>query len=833
MRVLPKHLPLKALAAGVLFAATGAKAQIEEIVVTAEFREANVQDTPIAITAISGEMMQARGQDNVFEVAAQAPNVTLKPGGPARSGMMAYIRGIGQSDFIAALEPGVGIYVDDVYYAQMTSSLLDLLDVERVEVLRGPQGTLAGRNSIGGAVKLYSRKPGDSDGGGELQVGYGSYNQTDVRGTADFELLQDKLFARIAGASKARDGYVKVLDYGCTHPDSNVKSQGFANGCILDEHGAEDYTTARVSLQWLANDDVEVNIIADYLNDSSGAAAGTLLWGDRTAIETAPGPGGTYANPTISIPGKDGSPVYYRDHRFVTSGPFRPAGDPVDDPYANYATRTDEADCQLINAGAPGVAPTCVPVAWKPSSLPSRDTLNMWGLSAQVDWALTDTLLLTSITAYREYDSWTTWDSDYSPIPVTQLDNYLTNWQVTQELRLNGNFGDAVDYTLGGYYLNQDSTYEARVDLNYALIDFKHGPDPTPADTWAVFANATWHATDRLDLTAGVRYSDEYKEYTHHRHNPDGTPIPLDAINAGQATPYPVPVNVRVSGLEGGTAVFEDTLTDWRLTANYALTDSSMVYASASTGYKSGGVNPRPFFISQLQTFQPEELTAYELGYKSTHLDNSLRLNGAVFFNEYTDIQLTLNECSRPVPPFPTPIGAPCALPSNVGNADIKGLELELEYFFTDNFFVDASWSTLDFEYTELADVALTENTGIDKFDMISPYTPESQWSLGVQYTANTGVGPLSFRVDASYQDDIYTNATNGPRNKIDDYTLTNARVWWSSPSDEWEVALEVKNATDELYYLTLFDQANSVGQVTGTPGLPRTWRLSAKKRFF
>lgn len=831
MKAYPKCFSKKALAAGVLLAsATSAYAQIEEIVITAEFRERNVQDTPIAITAVSGEMMEARSMTNVFEVANQSPNVTLKPGGPARSGMMAYIRGIGQSDFIAALEPGVGIYVDDVYYAQMTSSLLDLLDVDRVEVLRGPQGTLAGRNSIGGAIKLYSKKPGDSDGGGQLQVGYGSFNQVDARGSADFELLQDTLYARIAGASRSRNGYIDVLDYACANPGSNVKGLGQANGCVVDEHGQQTYTTGRVSVQWFPNDDVEVLVIADYLNDRSGAAAGTLLWGDRTALETALTGGGTYVNPTMSIQGADGNPVYFRDHMFVTSGPYRPAG-ALNDPYANYATRIDEADCQLIDTGAPGVAPTCVPVPWKPSSLPSRNTLNQWGVSAQVDWQLNDVTLLTSITSYREYDSWTTWDSDYSPIPVTQLDNYLTNWQVTQELRLNSTIGD-VDYTIGGYYLNQDSTYEARVDLNYALIDFKHGPDPTPADTWAVFANATWHVTDRMNITAGLRYSDEYKAYTHYRHNGDNSPIALDQILAGQAPSYPVPVNVRVSGLNGLTAVFEDTLTDWRLTADYALNDDVLLYASASTGYKSGGVNPRPFFNVQLETFQPEELTAYEIGFKSTLLDSAMRLNGAVFFNDYQSIQLTLNECAVPAFINASGIGAPCALPANVGNADIKGVELELEYYFTDEFFVDASWSKLDFEYTDLDPVALAGNTGIDKFDMITPYTPETQWSIGLQGSMNTPVGPLHARLDATYQGDIYTNPTNGPLNKIDAYTLTNFRTWWESPDSDWEIAFEVQNLSDKLYYLTKFDQANSVGQVTGTPGLPRTWRLLAKKVF-
>src|SRR5690606_30979585 len=188
-------------------------------------------------TAVTSEMLEARAQTNIFEVANQAPNVSLKPGGQARSGMVAFIRGIGQVDFIAALEPGVGVYVDDVYYSQLTGSLLDLLDLERVEVLRGPQGTLSGRNSIGGAIKLYSKRPGADDDGGNIQVSYGTLNQVDVRGSADFTLVDDTLFARIAGASRNRDGYVDVLDFGCVLPSSGAPINRQGNGCKIDEMG--------------------------------------------------------------------------------------------------------------------------------------------------------------------------------------------------------------------------------------------------------------------------------------------------------------------------------------------------------------------------------------------------------------------------------------------------------------------------------------------------------------------------------------------------------------------------------------------------------------------
>ena len=133
--------------------------QLEEITVTAQFRSENLQETPLAITAVTGDMLEARSQTSIYEVANQAPNVFLAPQAQANgSGLIAYIRGVGQTDFNFALEPGVGLYVDDVYYSTLTGSLLDLLDLDRVEVLRGPQGTLAGRNSIGGAIKLFSRK---------------------------------------------------------------------------------------------------------------------------------------------------------------------------------------------------------------------------------------------------------------------------------------------------------------------------------------------------------------------------------------------------------------------------------------------------------------------------------------------------------------------------------------------------------------------------------------------------------------------------------------------------------------------------------------------------
>ncbi len=258
--------------------------QLEEVIVTAQFRSQNLQETPLAITAITGDMLEARSQTSIYEVAAQAPNVFLAPQAQANgSGLIAYIRGVGQTDFNFALEPGVGLYVDDVYLPTLTGSLLDLLDLDRVEILRGPQGTLAGRNSIGGAIKLFSKRAEGH--GGNVGLTYGSYNRVDVRASGDFTLLEDKLFMRVAGVTKNRDGYVDRMDYGCTHPGSGVPTLKLSRR-LPSGHSRWHLVHAPVASTCAGSpsDSVELNFTADVTNDSSEAGADVL----RRAVQTLP-----------------------------------------------------------------------------------------------------------------------------------------------------------------------------------------------------------------------------------------------------------------------------------------------------------------------------------------------------------------------------------------------------------------------------------------------------------------------------------------------------------------------------------------------------------------
>jgi iron complex outermembrane receptor protein len=787
---------LAGLGAAPAFAADAAKPAdqggnvVGEVVVTAQFREQSLQKTPIAITAVNAKMLESRNQTDISQVAGQAPNVTLEPNGAAfGSSMVAFIRGIGQTDFDLALEPGVGIYVDDVNYATLTGSVLDLLDLDRVEILRGPQGTLAGRNSIGGAIKLYSKKP-TGEGGGFLEGTYGSLNRIDARGAADVTLKPDELFMRVSFASKHHDGYVTRLDYACTHPGSNLPTHSVGDGCVLGHDGSQAFDAARVALRWIPSEKLEVNLAADATNDQSGVQANTIL-------KTAPGSLGSLTYTT----GVNGQPVFF--------GPqFLPT-----DPYTSYATYTSNAGSAIFG-----------PNPYGPITVPPINHFRGWGVEGNIDWKLAPNLRLTSITAFRDYSNQFAEQTDASPVGVEILLQRNVDRQISQEFRLNGSFGSAIDYTLGGFYMHQSGGLNARVGLPWVGFDFIHGPDSTVSRTEAVFGNAEWHVTDKLNIVGGIRYSDDRKTYTYYRHNADGSDTsPCNPPGA------PYVYNCLVYGVNGTSSTFKGTRLDYRVDVDYHFTSNVMGYVETSTGYKGGGVNPRPFYPSQDLSFQPETLTAYELGVKTNLFDNHARLNLSAFYNNYNNIQLTLANC--PTPPlngiqYPS---APCALPANVGSAHVKGVEGEAEVHPVAGLEIDASASYLDFQYTKIND----PTTGI-ALGMSTPYTPKWKWSVGAQYEIPMGdKGSLTPRLDATYQSSVFANPINDPAwNQISSHTILNGRLTWRANEGGWQAALNVTNLTNKLYYLTLFDLHASAGYVNGQPAMPREWSVTVKKTF-
>jgi iron complex outermembrane receptor protein len=809
---------------------------LEEVIVTAQFREQNLQVTPLAITAVTGDMLERRSQTDIAEVARQAPNVTLAAQNQEyASGLIAYIRGIGQNDPNFAVEPGVGIYVDDVYLPTLTGSLLDLMDVERVEILRGPQGTLAGRNSIGGAIKMYSVRPRGDD-SGAFQATYGSYDRLDLRGIYDVR-LSETVAMRVSGVSKNETGYIKRLDYALTHPGSNVPTQARGLNPVIGHDGGVAISAGKIAFRWQPSDTVDINLTTDYTRERNDAGVSTLLYANAAAL----------INNEASRPwltGTDGEPVPY-NCQFVPSGPN--SCDTLtgyDGRYITYGTFADPypGDSQM---------------PYKPLTLDPHRDLDNWGIALSAEFELGEKFSLTSITSYRDYKTDWSYDVDGAPFTANLLNQTQTNEQISQELRLNGTLG-IVDFTVGGFYFDTDGFYTARVDIPYAGLDFIHGPDPTPSNNKALFANATVNFTEKLHFTAGLRQSWDKKEYEYLRHNPDYTDVQgpcnffLGAPTAGPTGIGNQP-NCLLFGVNGTTATFENDQLDWRAALDYRFTDDFMLYTQVATGYRAGGFNARPFFPSQATPHVPETITSYELGLKADLFDNKLRLNLAGFFFDYEDIVLLSTFCAD------LPVGqqAPCLRPSNVGSAEVQGVELEAYFYPTKNFSIDASFSLLDFEYTE---IDATAGTGVSLND-ITPYTPEKKASIGVQYDVDDlAGGRLSFRVDASYQSEIFTEAGNvrglavsstNPRsapfsqaggggpitslvadNLIDGYTLANARIWWESEASGWGLALEVQNLADKYYLGTKVNDAYAVGHVYGSPGKPRTWAITVKKDF-
>ena len=746
------------------------------IVVTAQFREQRLQDTPIAITALTGDLLEERGINDVSDLSQSAPNVNITNSSPSFGASVAvYIRGIGQYDNNFAYEPGVGIYLDDVYYGVMTGADFQLADVARVEVLRGPQGTLAGKNSLGGAIKLYSQIPNGLD-EGYVETSVGDYNKVAIRGAYDFTLAPDRLFMRVSGFSNHRDGYVKLIDYACANPDTagDIPASSNVNeGCQIGSEGGEKSWGARTSLRWLASDTVDATISLDRTVDRSDPAASSLFYAY------------TPFGPITYDPANPDSTPY--DTRFIP-----------DDPYTSYSTYRDTATGFYLS--------------------PTTET-KAWGISGDVEWSPAESLIVRSITAYRGMRSKSGYDQDGSPISLalTRIDN--SYHQFTQELRLSGT-SDLVDWTVGGFYYDAEGRIMNRIDSGPTQFITD---DPVKTTSKSVFAHAVLNPFENFHLIGGIRYTDDKKTYDFNRLSPFGEP------EGGLAALNGLPLQV-----------FSGDRIDYRLGVDYRFSDAILGYAQFSTGYKGGGVNPKPFTAGQALPYNPETLDAWEVGFKSDLFGNALRLNGAAFLNKYKDIILVnaAGYCGEgDDPAVPPSCAFFSALPFNAGKADIKGVELEADLTPTDGLTLTGSLSYLDFQYKQLAPAAVA--SGITLSD-VPPLTPKWKLSGGISYSFDIGnFGTLTPRIDAQYTSEVYFDPAN---HAFDDwagvelyhlpgYATADARIGFESADGNWQASVSVSNLTDKVYYTSGF-----AFYYTGTGqrviGAPRMWSLSIRRNF-
>jgi len=719
-----------------------------EIIVTAQFREQRLQDTPIAITAITGEALESKGMSSVADVASVAPNVTISQGGAAFSGAAVFIRGIGQYDSNFALEPGVGIYIDDVYHGVMVGSMFDLLDLDRVEILRGPQGTLAGKNSIGGAVKLFSRKP-QGDGSGYISATYGSYDRIELRAAYDIG-LSDNAFLRVSAFTKHRDGHVKILDFACDRP-ANVlpgdpPTQANGDDCKLGTLGGIKSSGIRAAFRFVPSEDLEINLFGSIIRDDSEPAG----------IEQTSTPEPRF------LP--DRNYVFYGTYNAITGWSIRP-----------------EAKTHSESIGG------------------------------QIDWDVSDNLRLTSITAYENILSEWAQDLDGTPLGDFLTFNRSPYYQFSQELRLSGEAGNGfAEYTIGGYYFDSKGYVAART-YSFPALNWIQD-DPVTNESKSVFAHLVVHPVPNMSLIGGIRYTDDKKTYQFSRINPD-TGLPADITGV----------------LEGVKGTYAGDSWDYRLGVDYRFSDQLMVYANFSTGYKGGGINPRPFIPPQTVPFNPERLKAYEIGFKSDFAGGAVRLNAAAFLNKYRGIMLvdTNGYPGEPTDPDWFPLSA---VPFNAGNADIKGVEVETVLEPVPGLIFSGSLSYLDFEYTKLDPNAIASGVTLDS---TTPFSPKWKWSAQLSYEIPLGNGAtLTPLVYADFMDDLYADFVNAPTNFVDSRTVLNANLAYRTADKDWEIIAGVTNLTDKHYYTAVFDISAVNGTASQVVARPREFFVSLRRNF-
>ncbi len=792
------------------------------IVVTAQMREQNVQDIPLSITAVSGEMLEARSQTNLREISAQTPNVLLQqnPSGQGNS-MRAFIRGVGQSDQSPSVEPGVGIYVDDVYFGTVTASAFDLVDLDRVEVLRGPQGTLAGMNSQGGAIKLYSRKPEGE--GGYVEASVGTMGRRDFKASADFTVVPDSVFARVTGVSRNRDGHITMYNYACLNPDDPDVVSGAIPGlissgdCKSGELGNQQMYAVRGALRIAPiGSPLEVNLIGDYTKDTSNTQASVLLASAESA--TKGNASGYIDRSGMSIPYQG---VAY-DDRFVPYGQYRRAGSVLNDPYATYANFYD-----------PGVTYMAIgPQVGPPSSVPAGDPngpfiaenasqVEGWGVSGTIDYELSDTLALKSITGYRSYDTVSGNDNDNSPVVFIQSSDWYEHEQFSQELRLSGNLADnTVHFTIGGIYYDAATRPLSRIHTPFSGFGPPDKPtfsflndDTADVKVLAGFANAAWDITEALTIEGGIRVTDEQKDYTFGRLNPDGRSDYLPLSN---------PLNQ----LTGFTDTYKATITDYRAVISYKVTPDVMTYAQFATGHKGGGISPRPYNVFQIRPFGAEKLRSYEAGFKTDLMDRRVRINGAVFYMEYLGYQgipdFCIDENGDRVDQNPRGL---CGQYLNLADAEVKGFELEAFLEPVDGFNIDASLSLTDFTFGAPTYSTTSVVEGANR-----PGIGEWKWSVGAQYEFDLGeAGTLTPRVDVAYTPGYCGNFACDPNAVVESYTLANARLTFRTLDKDWQVSVEATNLFDKLYYINKFTNGF---YATGQPGRPAEYAVTVRRNF-
>lgn len=802
---------------------------LEEITVTAQKREQNLQDVGIAITAFSGDLLETLGIGESTDIAAQVPGVHLaeQNGGQARQFT---IRGVGQNDFGDHAEPPNAVYIDEGYMPAQQTQVFASFDLERVEVLKGPQGTLFGRNATGGLVHYISRKPTEEF-DGFADISYGSYDKVRFEGAVGGPLSQHVL-ARLSVLYNRHDPIAKnTYPAGApANPDPagppwSASPAGQADN--FADLGNDNQWATRLQTLWKLNDDLELQLSGfaakQKVNSSLYQARAT------TAILDANG------NHIDSIPAAD-DPQGCEAISAVTGGCVALGG----------------VDGELAG-GFPGFAAPedgVRPVqggdlfGYFDSDLKNYDTsmdfavkdFNLYvsyGSTAKLTWDM-DGKTLTAISHYIHSERRFALDVDSGPVAqvVTMADQDTDAF--SQEFRLNGET-ERVKWVTGLYYLwinaehNQGlanspggpfttTLYPCLVvgnafDPNVGCIA---GLPPLEANTlarvktnsYSAFGQVDVALADKWTLVAGMRLILEEKSFNSVYNvyvNNDDRLLETDIFIAEASPPY------------------SESTSDWlwsgKVQLEYRPNDDLLLYAGVNRGVKAGSFNAplvdgSPRLADEDFGYKEEVLIAYEVGFKASLFDRRARLNGSVYYYDYNDYQAFLFKLSS---------GA-------IFNrdAEYKGFELELAANPVDNLDVMLGVAYID---ATIKDVAVA--TGVLR-DVRPLYTPKWQLSGLVRYQWPKVLynGAVAVQVDGNYVGESYDNIRNFQTHLIPDYLIGNVRLSWTSENDLWNVQLFVTNVADKRYRTSGYDLSTLCGCSEQAWGKPRWWGLGVRYNF-
>ena len=841
--------PLFSMLAAALFAAAPVavsgqeESRLVELVVTAQKREQSLQDIPVAVTAVAGEQLVEYGITDVFDLQQNVPSLISDRSQVSTTANFS-IRGIGTSAQNFGLEPSVGLYVDGVYRAQPSSIINELVDIERVEVVRGPQGTLFGRNTSAGAILINSVAPNHEGGDNYFELSYGNLDLFTANGGFGASLVEDLLAVRVTGFLASRDGYVDALGLDANQEinidaltrEVHVDAFGSGKSVINDR----DRWGGRVQLLFTPNEDLSARVILDYaeLNEVCCAA-------------------GTLRNNYFSFNGQPGSDAL-----------FAALGAPV------------ISENQLFD--------DVVAVGFLPTSS-NEDK----GASAEINWDVGPGKV-TSITAFRKFSTFDNIDADFSAADVVNRLNDAKSDTFSQELRFAYD-SERFNYIAGAYYFTQD--LYSRTDTSFGLhsnaVLVNSNPDlaaavngvnalsaatgglvPTVAnagppgtsarnmmtqdhEAWALFGQVDFRVMEQLELSAGLRYTDENKDLLGVFEQDNTGPPPnftaigtnLALVSAGLARPdlqalgplfapgwgfYLLPVLAPRPNVD---ETLNDSQLTWNVKLSWFANDDLMFYGGYATGFKSGGTNTDRIHPAFSQLFGAETSDSFEVGVKADFPAQHLRANLTLHYTTIKDFQSN------------SFTGTGFNL-QNAGKLDVKGGELEVTWQPTANVMFSGSYTYNDAEYDSFVRancwVATPFLTGqpdpgrrnpndqfCDRSGDRKSGNPEHAFIL----SASTSY-PLSATVngyvhaDYNYRSSIVTDINVDPLKLHDGFGLLNARAGLVLQGIDLDVALWARNLLDEDYTGLVFDVPLQTGKLNTYAREPRTFGVTVRKLF-